>query len=78
MAEDKDETTELDKGFEWRCGTDAELRHAAAVGRTAGIIMAAAVYDKIVPANFVTPALARKCREAALICHGVEDAPGSE
>jgi hypothetical protein len=53
-----------------------ESETKAAIGRTAGMIMAAVVYDREQPASFITPAIARKCREAALICHGVEDDVG--
>ena len=56
-----------------------EVEHSfdAQVGKTGGVIMAALLLEGGV--DYLTPAIARKCREAALICYGVEDdVPGEE
>lgn len=63
--------------------SDRSLAIGAQVGKTGGMIMAALVYSSEGGSNsgvhYITPAVARKCREAALVLHGVEeDEPGEE
>ena len=54
-----------------------EKRGDTATGKTGGTIMAALLLEGGV--DYLTPAIAAECREAALILHGVEDdAPGEE
>jgi len=57
--------------------SEKSLAIGAQVGKSAATIMAALLLEGGV--DFLTPAVAKRCREAALIAHGVEDdAPGAE
>lgn len=56
--------------------SDRSLALAAQVGKTGGVIMAALLLEG--GADYLTPAIAAKACEAALILHGVEDKPEAD